>query len=189
MRDAGCGMRDAGCGMRDAGCGMRDAGCRMRDAGCGMRDIFTRGWCYGEAVEKEGAGLWWCVEYLHDDHVPRGVCWLRISGSNSPRQSVLSSHNGVGQIHIYTVNIRFFWQGNHQVYGHVQCTHGSGQPYSSHFIICFQRSERCVHALKAFKQGWPEPYICAVYDRAFDEIPARNTVRAPYIFMVLAKPI
>ena len=28
---------------------------------------------------------------------------------------------GVGQNHIYTVYIRSFWQGNHQVYGHIRC--------------------------------------------------------------------
>ena len=27
----------------------------------------------------------------------------------------------VGQNHIYTVYLRFFWQGNHQIYGHIRC--------------------------------------------------------------------
>ena len=27
----------------------------------------------------------------------------------------------VGQNHIYTVYIRYFWQGNHQLYGHTRC--------------------------------------------------------------------
>jgi hypothetical protein len=27
----------------------------------------------------------------------------------------------VGQNHIYTVCIRYFWQGNHQIYGHIRC--------------------------------------------------------------------
>jgi len=26
-----------------------------------------------------------------------------------------------GQNHIYTVYIRYFWQGNHQIYGHIRC--------------------------------------------------------------------
>jgi len=26
-----------------------------------------------------------------------------------------------GQNHIYTVYKRYFWQGNHQTYGHIQC--------------------------------------------------------------------
>ena len=26
-----------------------------------------------------------------------------------------------GQNHIYTVCIRYFWQGNHQIYGHIRC--------------------------------------------------------------------
>ena len=40
----------------------------------------------------------------------------------------------VGQNHIYTVYIRYYWQGNHQIYGHIWCIYtvylyGSGQPY------------------------------------------------------------
>ena len=27
----------------------------------------------------------------------------------------------VGQNHKYTVHVRYFWQGNHQIYGHIQC--------------------------------------------------------------------
>jgi len=27
----------------------------------------------------------------------------------------------VGQNHIYTVYTRYFWQGNHQIYGHIRC--------------------------------------------------------------------
>ena len=29
----------------------------------------------------------------------------------------------VGQNHIYTVFIRYFWQGNHQIFGHIRCIH------------------------------------------------------------------
>jgi len=29
----------------------------------------------------------------------------------------------VGQNHLYTVYIRYFWQGNHQLYGHIRCIH------------------------------------------------------------------
>ena len=29
--------------------------------------------------------------------------------------------HSVGQNHIYTVYIRYFWQGNHQLYGHTRC--------------------------------------------------------------------
>jgi len=27
----------------------------------------------------------------------------------------------IGQNHIYTVYIRYFWQGNHRIYGHIRC--------------------------------------------------------------------
>jgi hypothetical protein len=29
----------------------------------------------------------------------------------------------VGQNYIYTVYTRYFWQGNHQIYGHIRCIH------------------------------------------------------------------
>jgi len=29
----------------------------------------------------------------------------------------------VGQKYIYTVYIRYVWQGNHQIYGHIRCIH------------------------------------------------------------------
>jgi hypothetical protein len=36
----------------------------------------------------------------------------------------------VGRNHIYTVHIRCFWQGNHQIYSHIRCIYTvSGQPY------------------------------------------------------------
>ena len=37
----------------------------------------------------------------------------------------------VGQNHICTVYIWYFWQKIHQIYGHIRCiyVHGSGQPY------------------------------------------------------------
>ena len=40
--------------------------------------------------------------------------------------------NRVGQNHKYTVYIRYFWQGNHQIYGHIYTVniYGSGQPYT-----------------------------------------------------------
>jgi hypothetical protein len=27
----------------------------------------------------------------------------------------------VGQNHTYTVHVRYFWQGNHQIHGHIRC--------------------------------------------------------------------
>jgi len=27
----------------------------------------------------------------------------------------------VDQNHIYTMYIRYYWQGNHQIYGHIRC--------------------------------------------------------------------
>jgi hypothetical protein len=33
----------------------------------------------------------------------------------------------------------------------------------------------------AYAQGWPEPYICTVYDCMYGDFPAKNTVCTPYI--------
>jgi len=43
----------------------------------------------------------------------------------------------VGQNHIYTVYIQYFWQGNQEIYGHTRCiytvlanpTHAAGPPF------------------------------------------------------------
>jgi len=32
-----------------------------------------------------------------------------------------------------------------------------------------------------YHKGWPEPYICTVYDRMYGDFPAKNTVCTPYI--------
>jgi hypothetical protein len=40
---------------------------------------------------------------------------LRITGW------VLWEMDRVGQNHVYTVFIRYVWQGNHQIYGHIRC--------------------------------------------------------------------
>jgi len=46
-----------------------------------------------------------------------------------------------------------------------------------------QGSVHCAHMSQAaYKQGWPEPCIYAVYDRIFGDFPAKNTVYKPYIY-------
>jgi hypothetical protein len=42
----------------------------------------------------------------------------------------------VGQNPIYTVYIRHFWQGNHQMYGHIRCIH------IPHFLLSFVTVEK-----------------------------------------------
>jgi len=51
---------------------------------------------------------------------------VQVLRSTSVRHTALSSPNKspicrVGQNHIYTVHIRYLWQGNHQIYGHIRC--------------------------------------------------------------------
>jgi hypothetical protein len=44
-------------------------------------------------------------------------------GCHEPQQNLnrIFIINRVGQNHIYTVHVRYFWQGNHQIYGHIRC--------------------------------------------------------------------
>ena len=46
----------------------------------------------------------------------------------------------VGQNHIYTVYIRYFWQGNHQIYGHIRCIYTvlANPTYVAHMFGCGQ---------------------------------------------------
>jgi hypothetical protein len=58
-------------------------------------------------------GVWVCM---------CGIVWHR----RAEVSSILLSHwlalgIRVGQNHIYTVYIRYFWQGNHQIYGYIRC--------------------------------------------------------------------
>ena len=74
----------------------------------------------------------------------------------SPGQPCLRWHlrpcanSRVGQNHIFTVYIRNFWQGNHQIYGHIRCKYtvlatlanGCGEP-------CAELQEIAVFALNS----------------------------------------
>jgi hypothetical protein len=43
----------------------------------------------------------------------------------------------VGQNHMYSVNIRYFWQGNHQIYGHIRCIYT---------VLANPTNDPCTHA-------------------------------------------
>jgi hypothetical protein len=58
----------------------------------------------------------WCV------HACAG--FVRRVGQNHTHKRVHRGNyhiNRVGQNHIYTVYIRYFWQGHHKIYGHIRC--------------------------------------------------------------------
>jgi hypothetical protein len=61
----------------------------------------------------------------------------------------------VGQNHIYTVCVRYFWQGNHQIYGQI----------------------RCIYTVLA-----NPTYMHAVHDRIFGDSFANNIVYRPFIY-------
>jgi len=47
----------------------------------------------------------------------------------------------VGQNHIYTEYIRYFWQGNHQIYGHIRCIYtvlANPTHYSLSTLLCLR---------------------------------------------------
>jgi hypothetical protein len=43
------------------------------------------------------------------------------AAKRTPKGKQMKSLSRVGQNHIYTVCIRYFWQGNHRIYGHTRC--------------------------------------------------------------------
>jgi len=52
----------------------------------------------------------------------RSRCWWQTYKSRN-KKFVVRSIRRVGQNHIYTVYIRYFWQRNHRIYGHIRCIH------------------------------------------------------------------
>jgi len=62
----------------------------------------------------------------------------------------------VSQNHIYTVYIRYFWQGNHQIYGHIRCivyrcTVMANPIYNIYIYKC--DCERLPHVLQGWRSG------------------------------------
>jgi hypothetical protein len=51
--------------------------------------------------------------YTRTQYMP--VCQCKVPVCRS------ESMSRVGQNHIYTVHVRCFWQGNHQIYGYIRC--------------------------------------------------------------------
>ena len=50
----------------------------------------------------------------------------------------------VGQNHIYTVYVRYFWQGNHQIYGHMRCIY-TVLDNPTHDVLNLCLKQRCGH--------------------------------------------
>jgi len=46
---------------------------------------------------------------------------MRQSGTEPVPAAIILIIARVGQNHIYAVYIRYFWHGNHQIYGHIRC--------------------------------------------------------------------
>ena len=49
------------------------------------------------------------------------VCGIGLGGNALKRRVGFGRMCRVDQNHIYTVYIQYFWQGNHQIYGHIWC--------------------------------------------------------------------
>jgi hypothetical protein len=61
----------------------------------------------------------------------------------------------VGQNHIYMVNIRYFWQGNYQIYGHIRCIYMvlANPRYDRYYPLysTFQTTVGLNHAVNSYK--------------------------------------
>ena len=60
----------------------------------------------------------------------------------------------VGQNHIYTVHIQYFWQGNHQIYGHIRCTYT---------VYIYRVGQNHIHTVYIYGSG--QPYKCPLRSR------------------------
>ena len=58
--------------------------------------------------------------YVTFEGLDTSHCWTSISAVGI-RLHVQKQRSRVGQNHIYTVCIRYFWQGTHHIYGHIRC--------------------------------------------------------------------
>jgi len=82
--------------------------------------------CYGH-----DSAIWSRRCYGHDGAMVTTVLWSRrcyghVGALVTAAQLLCvaipaSAICRVGQDHIHTVYIRYFWQGNHQIYGHIRC--------------------------------------------------------------------
>ena len=52
----------------------------------------------------------------------------------------------IGQNHIYTVYIQCFWQGNHQIYGHIRCIRTVLANTTYHLTPSLSQGCACIHA-------------------------------------------
>ena len=69
-------------------------------------------WCFVSLMSH--------TKYIHSQHDWRRRLCSLVATPNTIMETEMSwwVNCRVGQNHIYTVYIRYFWQGNHQLYGH-----------------------------------------------------------------------
>jgi hypothetical protein len=105
-------------------------GCFLEDAG--MVDSAWPCSCALQFIRKKRTHLRWLNSWLADAGTVDSAWSLCTALSGDIRIhflkviSTLQTKMGgriarVGQNHIYTVYIWYFWQGNHQIYGHIRC--------------------------------------------------------------------
>jgi len=66
----------------------------------------------------------------------------------------------VGQNHIYTVNIRCFWQENHQIYGQIWCIYTvlANPTYDANYLS----HAACAYPIKIGVQSISYDYLCYI---------------------------
>jgi hypothetical protein len=90
-------------------------------------------------------------------------------------------HSALCRIHVPRPVAR---RSNCGVPGSAACRCKSGQVFSICVNDLLGRAadqQLFRNANQTNTQGWPEPYICTVYDRIFGNFPAENTVFTPYM--------
>ena len=77
------------------------------------------GKCVPKPIGKPGAAPAWELKRTTDS--TELSCSQPRRGGQHTWSSSKTQNSRVGQNHMYTVYIRYFWQGNHEMYGHIRC--------------------------------------------------------------------
>ena len=87
-----------------------------------------------------------------------GTCWVQCETHELQfLQCSKSDMSRVGQNHIYTVYIRYFWQGNHKIYGHIRCIYTVlANPRNVTLSLCFISVFLCCFSIFLFP--WSPTY-------------------------------
>jgi hypothetical protein len=87
--------------------------------------IYGAGQAYAGAMLNQQwvssvSSTWSSLARVGQNHI-YGAYTVLLAGRSPYIRSYTLHIYGSGQPYIYAVHIRYFWQGNHHIYGHIRC--------------------------------------------------------------------